>query len=454
MRCYWGVLQTLHVKHAKSGRVAEPFRRDIPFNETWNFPFNENWTPHEHFAYLARAVENFAVGSPCGIMDQVACSCGLRGKLLPVWCSEGLDDYAIAQRSHDFARGFETSVTSHEGNPQPYKKRRRLKVDGLPPPSGDSRGVPHERVLLPVWAKVCGWPTGKKHSHSGSQAPYSIARTALFMGKALICMRIQKPHVCVPWECDHDVRFWGGTPPGGAAREQLILDWDYYGWPSFLHARDRMPLSVPFEPPATEDDHGTQRRHKKRSFTPCEGSGQSSVGVVLRQFIKCLPEHLSGRDFKDLYKESLKDPLSVVDDDTIYPVRAAVSFSVEASEQAEIALLLLKDGVHMDSKDPTSQARMKIVGEMMYKQHMAYSDMGLGCTETDEVVAFLRKTFPDEVYGARVGGGGCGGTVVILYNADAAQGDGVRDLIAKALQERFMYEDIIPPGRTAPSLLW
>mgnify|MGYP001422309355 CR=1 FL=1 len=449
MRCYWGVLQTLHVNHARSGRVAEPFRRDIPFNETWNVPFNENWTPHEHFAYLARAVENFAVGSPCGIMDQVACSCGLRGKLLPVWCSEGLDDYAIAQRSHDFARGFETSVTSHEGTPQPYKKRRRLKVDGLPPSSGISRGVPHERVLLPVWAKICGWPTGKKHSHSGSQAPYTIARTALFMGKALICMRIET-NVIFPWESPHGVRFRGGKTPGEAARQELKVKWDDYEKPFFLHARDRMPLSVPFT--ATEDGHGTLRRHERRSFTPCEGTGQRSVGVVLRQFIKCLPEHISGRDFKAQYRESLKDPLSVVDDDTLYPVRAAVSFSVEASEQAEIALLLLKGGVHMDSKDPNSQARMKIVGEMMYKQHMAYSDMGLGCTETDEVVAFLRKMFPDDVYGARVGGGGCGGTVVILYNADA--GDGVRDRIAEALQKRFIDEDIIPPARTSPSLLW
>lgn len=415
MRCYWGVLQTLHMTYSREG-IRGGLCGDC--ETVIHAPFNENWTPHEHFASLARAVENFAVGSPCGIMDQVACSCGLRGKLLPVWCSEALDDYAIAQRSHNFAKG---SVTSHEGSQKAYKKRRSLKVDGV---------FPNESVLLPAWAKICGWPTGKKHSHSGSQAPYSIARAALFMGKALICRRIEKKQP-FPWESEHGLV---GETPGEAARRELEFN-DYQN----EHLRDGIPLGAPFT------DHGDGLR-------PCEGSGQRSMGVALRQFIKCLPERISGRDFKAQHKQPLKDPLSVVDDDTLYPVRAAVSFSVEASEQAEVALLLLKDGIHMSSKDPSSQARMKIVGEMMYKQHMAYSDMGLGCAETDEVVAFLRNKFPDDVYGARVGGGGCGGTVVILYNANAAPYDGVRDWIAEALQERF--KAMTPPGRTSPCLLW
>ena len=128
----------------------------------------------------------------------------------------------------------------------------------------------------------------------------------------------------------------------------------------------------------------------------------------------------------------------IVEDETLYPVRAAFSFSVEANEQAEVSLLLLQSVVatadfsrrkprRSSQEQETWQvepragelAALKAVGEMMFKQHRSYSDMGLGSSETDEIVAFLRTKFPHDVFGARVGGGGCGGTVVILCKREA-----------------------------------
>ena len=392
LRCYWGVLQALdlHFGTEEAAELMHLNRRDFDM--------------FEHFAVLAQAVENFAVGSPCGIMDQVACSCGQEGQLLPVWCSLE-DKFNIAKRSYDFCHGFELQPPSME---EPRMKRRRVPLARGRADCARASERPEGDLLLPGYAMVIGWPSGKKHSHVGSQSPYSIARAALFMGKALISRRI-KTKTPFPWESQHGLR---GETPGEAARQALIID------PS---------LSSGFSlgsPCCTEEDGQV-------AAGPCEGTGKRSLGSVLKHYIDCLPERLTGRDFKAQCPEPLADPLSFVGDDTLYPVRAAFSFSIEANEQAEVSLLLLQSvstlheasgrGSNESSSppQPSELAALKAVGEMMFKQHRSYSDMGLGSPETDEIVAFLRNKFPHDVFGARVGGGGCGGTVVILCNRRA-----------------------------------
>ena len=272
---------------------------------------------------------------------------------------------------------------------------------------------PEGDPLLPGAAMVIGWPSGKKHSHVGRESPYSIARAALFMGKALISMRV-KTKTPFPWESQHGL--YGldgrGETPGEAARQALIID--------------PAPSSgFSLGSPCCAEEDG------QVAAGPCEGTGKRSLGSVLRHYIDCLPERLTGREFKELCPEPLADPLSSVYDGTLYPVRSAFSFSIEASEQAEVSLLLLQSvrasyeasgrGSNESSSppQPSELAALKAVGEMMFKQHRSYSDMGLGSPETDEMVAFLRNKFPRDVFGARVGGGGCGGTVVILCNRRA-----------------------------------
>ena len=63
----------------------------------------------------------------------------------------------------------------------------------------------------------------------------------------------------------------------------------------------------------------------------------------------------------------------------------------------------------------------------MYQSHASYSACGLGSDGTDRLVTLAREAGPSRgIYGAKITGGGSGGTVAVL--ADAAAGEAVRAL--------------------------
>jgi L-arabinokinase len=127
-----------------------------------------------------------------------------------------------------------------------------------------------------------------------------------------------------------------------------------------------------------------------------------------------LPVALLGRDFLDRLG-GVDDPLSRIDPGQLYPVGASVRFPIEENFRAAQAVRLLR-GVRPDNRPQT----LKAVGALMYDSHAGYSSMGLGCPETDFMVQAVRERGPDlGFYGARVSGGGSGGTVVVLVEAAA-----------------------------------
>jgi L-arabinokinase len=55
------------------------------------------------------------------------------------------------------------------------------------------------------------------------------------------------------------------------------------------------------------------------------------------------------------------------------------------------------------------------MGELMYQSHQSYTDCGLGHEKTDRIVEMVKaKGEKKGLYGARISGGGNGGTVCIL----------------------------------------
>ena len=60
------------------------------------------------------------------------------------------------------------------------------------------------------------------------------------------------------------------------------------------------------------------------------------------------------------------------------------------------------------------------MGELMYGSHASYSACGLGSDGTDLLVELVRQAGPAAgLFGAKITGGGSGGTVAILGRADA-----------------------------------
>jgi galactokinase len=127
-----------------------------------------------------------------------------------------------------------------------------------------------------------------------------------------------------------------------------------------------------------------------------------------------LPPTLSGEEFLARYG-GVDDRLAHVEPGRPYPVRAAVSFPVEENFRCALAVQLLR-GVRAANR----QATLEALGELLYQSHAGYSSIGLGCPETDAMVEAVRGVGPGRgLYGARVSGGGSGGTVVVLLEQRA-----------------------------------
>jgi len=70
----------------------------------------------------------------------------------------------------------------------------------------------------------------------------------------------------------------------------------------------------------------------------------------------------------------------------------------------------------------TNEERAELLGELMYQSHASYSLCGLGSDGTDRLVELVREAGPGEgLFGAKITGGGSGGTVALLGRADARE---------------------------------
>ena len=67
-----------------------------------------------------------------------------------------------------------------------------------------------------------------------------------------------------------------------------------------------------------------------------------------------------------------------------------------------------------------SQRSFLLMGEQMYQSHYAYTECGLGSKATDFLVELCRaEGIGKGIYGAKITGGGAGGTVAILGHESA-----------------------------------
>ena len=63
-----------------------------------------------------------------------------------------------------------------------------------------------------------------------------------------------------------------------------------------------------------------------------------------------------------------------------------------------------------------------LLGELMYESHASYAACGLGSRGTDLIVDLVRaEGAAAGLYGARITGGGSGGTVAVIGRSDASR---------------------------------
>ncbi len=131
------------------------------------------------------------------------------------------------------------------------------------------------------------------------------------------------------------------------------------------------------------------------------------------RFAPLLPARMSGDEFLARYG-GITDAVTCVVPSREYPVLAATRHPIrENARVTEFAATLESLG---------GLARAERLGELMYESHNSYSDCGLGSEGTDELVRLVREVGPVRgLYGAKITGGGSGGTVAVLGRCDAAE---------------------------------
>jgi L-arabinokinase len=126
-----------------------------------------------------------------------------------------------------------------------------------------------------------------------------------------------------------------------------------------------------------------------------------------------LPERIEGAEFLSRYKGTT-DTVTRVDPERSYAVRVPAAHPIYEHHRVRLFAELLGGEIN--------EERMKLAGELMYQSHASYSACGLGSAATDRIVEFARAAGPGQgIYGAKITGGGSGGTVAILARRDAAE---------------------------------
>jgi L-arabinokinase len=138
-----------------------------------------------------------------------------------------------------------------------------------------------------------------------------------------------------------------------------------------------------------------------------------------------LPERMTGAEFLARYGGTT-DPVTRVESDRVYPVRQATAHPVR--EQARVARF-----AELLGESPDADAAIEL-GRLMYGSHGSYGACGLGHAATDRLVELVSELGPARgFFGARVTGGGSGGTVAILAREDSEAM--VRELAARYTTE-------------------
>lgn len=139
-----------------------------------------------------------------------------------------------------------------------------------------------------------------------------------------------------------------------------------------------------------------------------------------------LPERISGAAFLQQY-EGFTDSVTHIDPQREYAVRQPTAHPIYEHHRVQLFRALL-------AQRPVKVEQLTLLGELMYQSHASYSACGLGSSGTDRLVELIREAEPEVgLYGAKITGGGSGGTVAVL----ARRGTGEH---IKRLADRYSRE--------------
>jgi L-arabinokinase len=147
------------------------------------------------------------------------------------------------------------------------------------------------------------------------------------------------------------------------------------------------------------------------------------------KYLDRLPDTIGGREFLERFGKTT-DTATMVDAERVYPVRRPTAHPVYEHARVRAFVRLLESD---------AAANAPALGELMYQSHRSYSACGLGSEGTDRLVEIARGFGPSRgIYGAKITGGGSGGTVAILGRCDG-------DASIRQIADQYARETGLPP---------
>jgi L-arabinokinase len=162
---------------------------------------------------------------------------------------------------------------------------------------------------------------------------------------------------------------------------------------------------------ASADDLITAKQKNNFKSLPYSGYlANIPVSDFEKKYAAHLPETISGKDFIGKFRVSI-DTATEISEEKNYKLLACGRHPIYENHRVNLFSQLLQQF----SKFIDKQKTLALLGELMLQSHESYSSVGLGHPATDQIVDTVRQAgFSSGVYGARVTGGGSGGTVAVL----------------------------------------
>ncbi|MEL6719530.1 MAG: hypothetical protein AAFP82_12510 [Bacteroidota bacterium] len=144
-----------------------------------------------------------------------------------------------------------------------------------------------------------------------------------------------------------------------------------------------------------------------------------------------LPQEMSGSSFKKQFGTTT-DSLDLIQEDEVYHIYDCTKHPIYENHRIQQFSQLLQ------SKNPDYQK----LGQLMFASHQGYVDCGLSCEEADFIIQQVK--LQEGLYGARITGGGSGGTVCIM----GEDKDAVLEL-QQLFEDRFSNDSSVFTDSTA-----
>jgi len=141
-----------------------------------------------------------------------------------------------------------------------------------------------------------------------------------------------------------------------------------------------------------------------------------------REYLTRVPERMSGDEFRRRYKET-SDPVTEIDPQREYAVRMPAAHPIYENARVQRFVDLLEEGEGFEE-----------LGELMYESHRSYTALGLNSDGTDLLVELVRREGTGAgLFGAKITGGGSGGTVAVL--GDQTSSEAIERVVASYAKE-------------------